>query len=263
MKLTRKQASAHERATALLDQPSLSLEERFFVLEHWNPGAEHVNSVASAYFTPVGLARDLSIEVSGKTIIDLYAGIGTLAFFATLGAETSRKVLCVEQRPEYVAVGRKILPHATWVCCDIFNLLDIGRFDCAIANPPFGAARRRQSGPRYHGSRFEYHAIDVASDLADAGVFIIPQESAPFKYSGERQFSLTAPDRMPHYGDFYAATAVELEHSCGIDTSIYRNDWRDVSPSTEIVVCDFKEARARRGLSRSGDLFPQLRQSRA
>jgi hypothetical protein len=142
------------------------------------------------------------------------------------------------------------------LCCDIFDLPDVGRFDCAIGNPPFGTARRERTAPRYRGSHFEYHAIDLASDLADEGVFLIPQESSPFRYSGEQFYSLLDPQRIPHYGRFRAATEIELGPNCGIDTSFYRNDWKGVSPRTEVVVCDFQEARARRGQKVSGELFP-------
>jgi hypothetical protein len=263
MKLTKQQATAHESATKLLEKPKLTLEERLFVLEHWDPGAEHINCLAGAYFTPLGLARDFAIEVSGDTIIDLCAGIGTLGFFATLGGESSRSIVCVESNPDYVAVGRKILPGATWLCCDIFQLPDVGHFRCAIGNSPFGAARRSGRGPRYRGARFEYHTIDVASDLADDGVFIVPQSSSPFQYSGKSDFTLTAPALIPHYQDFFSTTCIELEHNCGIDTSIYQNEWKGVSPPTEVVLCDFQVARGKRRHGTSGELFPQSPEDRA
>jgi len=257
MKLSKQQGRAHVTAARLLEKPSLSLDERCFVLDHWDPAAEHINSLSGAFFTPPGLARDFAIEVAGNSIVDLCAGIGSLAFAATVGGESSRSIVCIESKPDFVAVGRKILPNATWLCCDIFNLPDIGYFDYAIANPPFGAAPRLGRGaPRYHGNRFEYHAIDVASDLATFGVFLVPQESAPFRYSGHREYAAIEPERIPHYQDFLSTTGIELEHNCGIDTSIYLSEWKGVSPATEIVLCDFEEARTRRRLGTSGELFP-------
>jgi hypothetical protein len=255
MKLSRQQARAHECAVEILTKPTLTLEERHFVIEHWNPAADPLNCLTGAFFTPPGLARDFAIEVSGRTLIDLCAGIGALSFYASIGREGPRSIVCVESNPVYVAVGRKILPDATWLCCDVLQLTEIGHFQCAIANPPFGAARRNGRAPRYHGARFEYHVIDVASDLADDGVFLLPQDSSPFRYSGRPYYERYAPERIPHYGEFVEATGIELEATCGIDTSLYIGDWKGVSPTTEVVICDFAVARTQRAYGTSGDLF--------
>jgi predicted RNA methylase len=70
------------------------------------------------------------------------------------------------------------VPEARWVCADIFDLPgDLGCFDTAIANPPFGHIERSGDGRGYTGRRFEYHAIAVAATLARRGTFIVPQES--------------------------------------------------------------------------------------
>jgi predicted RNA methylase len=149
MKLTHAQAKAHEQASDLLTKQLLTDEERCFVLEHWRAGARHINSLAGAYFTPCGLARDLACEVGEGSIIDLCAGIGTLAFHARRWAEPDQRIVCVEMNPDYVAVGRKILPYATWMCCDIFDMPNVGHFSCAISNPPFGRTSRSGRSPRY------------------------------------------------------------------------------------------------------------------
>lgn len=255
MKLSKQQAKAHECAVEMLTKPMLTLDERYFVIEHWNPAADPLNCLTGAFFTPPGLARDFAIEVSGRTLVDLCAGIGALSFYASIGREGPRSIVCVESNPVYVAVGQKILPEATWLCCDVFQLPEIGHFQCAIANPPFGAARRNGRAPRYHGARFEYHVIDVASDLADDGVFLLPQDSSPFRYSGRPYYEQSAPERIPHYGEFVEATGIELESTCGIDTSLYIGDWKGVSPATEVVICDFAVARLQRARGTSGDLF--------
>lgn len=247
-KLTKAQAKAHAEAARILAQDTLTHDERWFVYENWQESAQHINSIAGAFFTPTGLARDLSVEVSGKRILDLCAGTGVLSYLHLLSCQWDRSVpdiVCVEKNPSYVAVGRKLLPEARWIEGDVFSLpADIGHFDFAIGNPPFGSTDRlKQSAPRYSGNRFEYHVIDIASAHADWGAFIIPQNSAPFEYSGRQNYERTAHD---HCQRFTEMTGIELGHSCGIDTSIYRSEWRGVAPAVEIVVCDFAEARARR-----------------
>lgn len=266
-KLTKAQAKAHQQACELLKKEVLTEDDKLFVLEAWQESAKHINSISGAFFTPVGLARDLSIEVSGRRIIDLCAGIGSLSFWCACRAWSEPpEIVCVEINPDYAAVGRKILPEATWIVGSVFDLpADIGRFDFAIGNPPFGATPRDAKAPRYTGKEFELHVIDIASDLADFGAFIVPQMTAPFKYSGCPNGGwretvkngvgsgfLSCPSDV--HEKLMAQTGIILEASCGIDTSTYRNDWHGVSVATEVVVCDFGEARVRR-MPAQQDLF--------
>lgn len=246
-KLTKAQFKAHNAACELLAKDRLNEDDRWFVLEHWREDATHVNSAAGAFFTPPMLARDFAIETTGPRVIDLCAGIGTLALMVWNKSFWGREpieIVCVERNPDYAAVGRKVLPEATWIVGDVFNLPpNLGRFDCAISNPPFGATRRDGASPRYTGRAFEYHVIDIASDLADWGVFIIPQESAPFRYSGQRCYRV---ERSAAYETFVTTTGIELLPNCGIDTEFSRGDWHGVAPAVEIVTADFVEARAAR-----------------
>ncbi|MGI5255663.1 hypothetical protein [Actinacidiphila glaucinigra] len=146
-------------------------------------------------------------------------------------------MVCVERNPLYVEVGRKVLPEARWVCADIFHLPgDLGTFDTAMANPPFGSTERTGNAPRYTGRRFEYHAIDVAADLAPHGVFIVPQESAPFRDSGRPYFT---EERDEECERFERQTGIQLGNNCGINTSGYAEQWHGVAPRIEVVLADF------------------------
>lgn len=243
-KLTKQQATYHQHAEDLLAADrELAEDEKQFVLDHWQESATSRNALDGAFFTPRGLARDLSIEVVGERIVDLGAGIGHLAFacmrlFAhRWNGETRRELVCIERNPRYVEVGRKVVPEATWICADLFDLPDgLGVFDTAIANPPFGATPRIGNGPRYRGRVAEYHVIDLAADVARHGVFLVPQQSAPFRYSARACFTDEPSDA---YQLFQHQTGIELEPSCGIDTAHYSDEWRGVSPITEVVTCDF------------------------
>ena len=145
-KLSKAQAKNHADACKLLAKEKLSLDERYFVLENWREDATHINSVAGAYFTPPALAREFALEVVGPRVIDLCAGIGSLAFAFwhrhAFDSNPAAEITCIEVNPDYVAVGNKILPEANWIQADVSCLAkDIGHFDCAIANPPFGATK--------------------------------------------------------------------------------------------------------------------------
>jgi len=80
MKLSKVQVKAHDEAMALVAlERDLTDSEKEFVLDNFHEGATHMNSAAGAFFTPRTLARDFAIEVQGRTIVDLCAGIGGLA----------------------------------------------------------------------------------------------------------------------------------------------------------------------------------------
>ena len=194
-KLTKAQAKLHEKAVKLLQCKELSEADTRFVFNHYREDANHINSTAGAFFTPYGLARDFRLHIplnykDHVKLIDLCAGIGILSYMAARACDNhnqcSVEITCIEINQDYVDVGKQLLPEATWICSDALDpalLSSLGHFDCAISNPPFGRIHspyRRN----YSSSQFEYMVIEAAASIADAGVFIIPQISAPFVYSG-------------------------------------------------------------------------------
>lgn len=249
--LSKADARLHRQACELVALPrDLTEQEKDFVLDHWQASANPTNRLSGAFFTPAGLAWDLRLEVSGDRIVDLGAGIGQLAYACRdhwnrrWNNQPPRELVCVEINPDYVDVGRKIVPEATWVCADMFALSgkDLGEFDTAIANPPYGTLTRSGNGAGYAGRRFEYHVIGVAADLARRGVFLIPQTSAPFRYSGRPCCEHDTGD--DEYTRFHVETGIELEPGMGVDTTYYRDQWHGVRPNVEIVTCDFTERRS-------------------
>lgn len=240
-KLTRQQATLHRAACDLLSLPrDLDPDERMFVLDNWQESTTGTNTLDGAFFTPAELAVDVSVEVVGTTVIDLCAGIGALASACLYNGPRGRTVVCVERNPRYVEIGRKVVPEATWIHADIFHLPQgllpegLDRFDTAVSNPPFGATPRTGNAPGYQGRRFEYHVIAIASRLARRGVFIVPQQSVPFRQS-QAEDARVLDDEYQH---FTRTTGLSLAPSCGIDTELYRSRWRGVAPRTEVAVAD-------------------------
>lgn len=236
-KLTKAEAKLHAQAEALLEQDTLSREGKEFVLEHWQESANHVNSAAGAFFTPLNYALDVALEVApGARILDLCAGIGSLAYAAQLRGDGA-DITCVEINPAYVDVGRKIAPEATWIEGSIFDLPDLGHFDVVLSNPPFGRVKGSGSAPRYTGSDFEFKVIDIAADLADWGVFILPAGSSPFRLSGVDHYEW-APGRK--YLMFAEQTGIRLDTGIGIDSTSYPA-FHGTPVRTEVCVTDFTE----------------------
>lgn len=251
-KLTRNQSTRHNSAVRRLNKDRLTFEDQEFILQHWQEAAHHINGDDGAFFTPMGLAWDMALEIQGPRILDLCAGIGALAFAAyhhgSYGRTNPRQIVCVEKNPDYIAVGRKLLPEATWIQGDVFNLppdflAQYGPFDTVIGNPPFGKLKASRAAPRYKGGEFELSVIDLASDYAPYGVFIIPQMSSPFAYSGQPFYKRRETLKSVA---FYKQTGIDLEAGCGVDCSFYRDDWHGVCPTVEIVCADFDQARQRR-----------------
>lgn len=240
MKLTKQQRKLHNQALAYLEKDTLTLEEKWFVIEHFHEGAEGDNSHAGAFFTPWELARDFAIDVSDGPIVDLCAGIGILSFVwmhNRAWEQATPEITCIERNPYYVEIGKKILPEAKWICADVFDVWqDIGTFWTAISNPPFGRIKTEKRGPNYSGKLFEYKIMDIASQIADHGTFIMPQQSAGFKYSGAHYYQ--RQDNRA-YTSFVKDTGLHLDAGCGVDTSQYKDSWKSTSVMTEIVCCDF------------------------
>lgn len=239
-KLTKQQSKLHLQAMDLVhSDKALTWDERKFILDNYFEAQGQLNALAGAFFTPFDLARDLSIEVDHArgadcSIVDLCAGIGMLSFACEY---RGMDITCVEFCHEYVVVGKRVMPSAHWIESDVFKA-DLGRYTFAISNPPFGAIKGDEFKGRYTGGQFEYKVIELASRVAEYGVFILPQQSAPFRYSGAPCFRLEETDKCRK---FWQQTGIDMQPSCGIDTSTYVSEWKGVSPICEVVCCDFTE----------------------
>lgn len=182
------------------------------------------------------MALDVALEIGGGgTLLDLCAGIGGLAL-ATLwrGRVDEHDITCIERNPQYIKIGKRLLPEARWIEADAFTLpdLNLGLFDHIISNPPFGHIPISTSPPRYKGKEFDLAIIDLAADYTDHGVFILPQSHSPFLYSGH----YFKPNPAPKITKFLKETGHSLDVGIGIDTSVYKKDWKTTNIVCEVVI---------------------------
>lgn len=243
-KLTKIETKRHAEAQAMVDDDrELTLPEREFVLDNWNPMANHNVGVAGAFFTPEGVADDMTVEVQperGKRIVDLCAGIGRLAYTCWRGSFGEAELVCVELNPEYVAVGRRVLPEATWICGDVLDEATwegVARdFHCAVSNPPYGNIKHDSdvswTGLPNRGFSFEYKVAAVAAKLAYYGVFIVLDNVAGFRM--RRSFEKVAAPKNDKMGELIG---YRFEPNCGISLDAHRNEWKGVkAPPVELAV---------------------------
>ncbi len=230
----------HQQAIEILKKDSLTTDERWFVYENFHEGAGNLNGLLGAFFTPLALAHEFRLQIDGHKVIDLCAGIGALSFhyFHGFYHETPPEITCVEINPQFVETGKKLLPEANWICADITDpdvIASLSTYDYAYGNPPFGTINSTSNRYlKYQGSQFEYKTIEIASYLSSIGSFIIPQESAPFLYSGVNGYR--SNHNNPKYHKFHQSSRLELScASAGIDTSVFINDWKGTTPMVEIV----------------------------
>ncbi len=245
-RMSKQQIKLHKQAEELLKKDVLTQADKQFVFENWNEAYEFDVSATGAFFTPLDLAFDFAIDIGGKKILDLCAGIGSLSY-AYHARQTywepdpELQITCVERNKRYVEVGMKLLPSATWICADAFEAHEfVGKdFDMVISNPPFGNVKTNHKGPRYTGNDFEYKLIDYASQFAKSGAFIIPQMSCNFRYSGQQYYKNDDSTRSSKYLKFYKETGIEFEAGCGVDCSIFTKDWKNTNILVEIATCEF------------------------
>lgn len=233
-------------------------DDRQFILDNWQEGAHHINGNAGAFFTPSDLALDAALfsgcNYGGELrVLDLCAGIGALGLAAWWRTGKQAQVTCLEINPDYVATGRKLFPEARWIEADVNALpaeIARGGFDVVLANPPFGS-RAKIKGPRFSGED-ALAVVDIASDLARLGGFIMPQGSLPFVFSGSQCYQQRQCEK---YDRFHRLTGVEL-YCESIDCSYYADGWKGVKPAVEMVSADFTDLCAARSAARQVDGLP-------
>lgn len=240
-KLTKQEIANHNKILDLINSDKvLTFDEKWFIIENYHEGATNINSAAGAFFTPIYYSRDFCLEVWGDTVIDMCAGIGSLSFMVANKYDPNdipSQIVCVELNPEYAAIGKRIVPEADWIVADVLSYEAPIMFDQSISNPPFGRIKTSDvKDLSYKGAEFEFKVISKASTLSKYGTFILPQGSSGFKYSNNRYYERFETEK---YKKFKEQTGIELNPGIGIDSSVFKDDWKGVNIITEVCIADF------------------------
>lgn len=150
-----------------------------------------------------------------------------------------KHITCIELNDQYVLIGKRLLPQAEWICTDALSYTPQRNYKVAYGNPPFGKIKTSSSvSGRYTGSEFEYSIIDAASCYSSKGVWLIPQTSAGFKYSGNTCYQRESTINSKLY-KFTNETGFVMQPGVGVDTSIYRDQWNGTNILCESVIVDY------------------------
>ena len=235
-RITKKESSLHLKVMELVhSDKQLTQDDREFIFNNYKGDGI---GATGAFFTPEMLAWDFILDAGcSSDSIELCAGIGRLSYYQYLRNKPTH-ITCVELNPEYVMIGKRVLPEAEWITGDALQYYPERFYTVAYGNPPFGKINTSQvyTG-RYRGSEFEYKVIDHASKFASFGAWIVPQGSAGFKYSGHTHYDDTI--HTTKYSKFMSDTGLTLSAGVGIDTSIYKDEWNGTKVICESVLVDY------------------------
>lgn len=262
-KISKRRLALHNEAMERLQKDVLTWDDKEFIFENFHEGAGRMNNLISAHFTPQPIAQSMTFMVGRESFIDLCAGIGMLAYRLFRQWQFSNnapdavppKAVCVELDREYYEIGKKLVPQFKWINGDIFDpevIQEIREYMgetkfSVISNPPYGKQVKTDTKELLHytGSSFEYKAIELGALLgAQDGTFLIPQQSAPFRMTGDGHKSVESDEyKTRDYLKFEKQTGIEIRPNNGFTTEINEDwkGWKDVSVVTEIAVIEYYE----------------------
>ena len=113
-----------------------------------------------------------------------------------------------------------------------------GRTNKGVTQRVYDAWRRRQGLPVRDVKGLEDTELHR---IYEAGYWLPPRCDRL-----ARRLDLVHFDTAVNMGPGRAVRFLQKAAGCGVDTSFYRNDWHDVAPLCEVVLCEFEEAQAYR-----------------
>lgn len=264
-KLSRRDETDHERAEELLAlSRDLTQDEKQEVFEKFHPGARHLQGKNAAFFTPYTIADVVARNTPsrGNRVLDLGAGIGILAFALARWAywEPAKEIVCVEINPEYVEAGKKLVPEATWICGDMFDLdllRSLGDFAAVVSNPPYGRGKSGVTDKNWLSvsGPLHFQALEVGLRMSGGrAVFVLPRVDLPWMYSmyledldlvkrlpqARRGHEFTEPKRYTQNLQRFLRAFPEADLGCvSEDLALYADEWKNVSARVEVVSVGF------------------------
>ena len=235
MKLTKAQTKAHEQAMELVEAAEagtvITDNDREFILDHYHPGAAHNIGKGGVFFTPREVADTAAgFHNGGGRVLDACAGIGCLAYHLKAWSR-SAKLTCVEINPEFVRVGRVVVPDAEWICGSVFDILpQLRQFDSAISNPPFGQIG---SAASFNFADAQFAVMELMTRHTKQGaIVIIPDADHSMEDRRDRHLSRN----HIKFREMYPAWHIT---PCSVDMAVFKDKWKGANP--KVMICDLSK----------------------
>jgi len=232
-KITHAASKLHDEAMALLNlERKLTEDEIEKVFRQYNPAAEHNVGKAAIFFTPWDVAYEFACAAENDSkVIDLCAGIGILSKHMLIRSRRLERLVCVEISQVFVDIGKKLVPEAEWYCRDVFDLdflQNIGTFDLAISNPPYGNVSNKSSWTVKAPAQWQ--VMEVALRLAGGGMFIVPELDTD--YSTKLNEHRERPNCKKFLGKRFPEVTL---NPSSWDIDGFRDQWVEAAPFVAIA----------------------------
>lgn len=203
-----------------------------------------------------------------------YCGIGMLSYkliCMSYYEQPIKSITILELNQHFVKVGKKLLDRVKFHNCnlreednpqpiqinyvngsmfdkDIWNevtaTLPNNKFDLCVSNPPFGKVsqfkKEQASWLNYSGER-ELMVLELAHRYSNQANFIIPPSSCEFQYSGRPFYERRPSKKIDRFKKANPELFFFMEAD-GIDASVYRDEWKGTSITTEVASISFDKS---------------------
>jgi len=237
-KLSKAEFKQQEQIFQLLQKDKLTEQEVWSIYQDINPGFID-NLQKGVYFTPIELAADFALmSYRYGNVVDVCAGIGGLSHCMKLRDTyegSIKSFTCIELNPEFVKIGKKLLPEANWICANAFDkelwsnitsTLPGNKFDVLISNPPFGKCPSNAK-PDWlnYTEELELMVMELALKFSNNAYMILPAGSIEFKE--EPYYQRVKSNKVEKFrkknSQFF------FQESMSISSDIYKQDWKNLA----------------------------------
>lgn len=271
-KLSKREIKRQQEVQTVLQKEHLTIDEIEYIYENYDPGYDTNVSEKGIYFTPLDLAQDFALFAPKHGhIVDLCGGIGMLSYKLICMSyyhNPIESITIIEQNKRFCEIGTKLLSGLTrynhnlkwasdstpieinYINASMYDYemwenitapLKRGKFDLCTSNPPYGKAgpneRVESSWLNYTGER-ELMALELAHRYSNHAHFIIPPSSCEFQYSGRPYYGRRPSKKIDRFKKANPDMFFYMEAE-GIDASIYRDEWKGTSITTEVANISF------------------------
>ncbi|MFC3190044.1 hypothetical protein ACFSKS_12480 [Pseudocitrobacter faecalis] len=132
-RISKKESANHNKVMELVhSDKQLTQDDKEFIFNNYQGDGI---GATGAFFTPEMLAWDFILDAGcSGDCIELCAGIGRLSYYQFLRNNPSH-ITCVELNPEYVQIGKRVLPEAEWITGDALQYTPDRFYRVAYGNP--------------------------------------------------------------------------------------------------------------------------------